>query len=196
MGRPNRGPSFAPLRRSRSQARACSSTRSGSSVMNALSARCDSHRASSAPAYRSAVSSPRTMLWTASQALNSVSGEVADGLESRGAMPSATETAAATVPTTKARRDSRSGFDMVAPQALAHAMHGAAAVADHRDIGIVDGQPFRTAGGDQVLAGGGHQNALVPQGNDVGAELHRVGVRDGNGLDAFRVQPVHQFRLD
>jgi hypothetical protein len=52
------------------------------------------------------------MLWTASHALNSVSGKVADGLGSRGAVPSATETAAATVPTTKARRDSRSGFDM------------------------------------------------------------------------------------
>jgi hypothetical protein len=55
------------------------------------------------------------MLWTASQALNPVSGALAAGFDSRGAVPSATATAAATVPTTKARRDSRSGFDMVAP---------------------------------------------------------------------------------
>src|ERR1700719_2773450 len=63
------------------------------------------------------------MLATASHALNSVSdevvsGKVADGLESGSTAPSASEAAAATVPTTKARRESRSGFDMNFPRLI------------------------------------------------------------------------------
>src|SRR5271165_5678506 len=47
--------------------------------------------------------------------------------------------------------------DMIALQRLAHAMHGAAAVRDHRHVGIVYGQPLGAACRDEILAGFGHQ---------------------------------------
>ena len=98
-------------------------------------------------------------------------------------------------PTRRHAARSQLGSDMIPSQRLAHAVHRAAAVADHRHVGIVDRKTFRAAGGNEILAGGGHQHALLAQGHHVGAQLHGVAVGNGYGADPLRPQPVHEFRF-
>src|ERR1700722_3552345 len=196
MGRPNRGPGFAPAARSRSRDRASSSTRSGSKVMNAFRAFAARHRASSASAYRSAVSAPCDMRATASTALRLQSS---DGPATAVPLPFAAVLAAApdmstlAEPSTNARRDISGGSDTISPQRLTHAVQPTAAVADHRHIGRVDGETFRTAGGDEILARGRHQHALLAQRDDVAAQLHGIAVGNGDGADALRAQPIDEL---
>src|SRR5580704_10820694 len=66
--------------------------------------------------------------------------------------PAADMATVAAVPSTNERREISRGSDMIASQRLTHTMHGAAAVADHRDVRIVDGETFGAAGGDEILA--------------------------------------------
>src|ERR1700722_10641941 len=95
----------------------------------------------------------------------------------------AADMATPAVPSTNARRDISGGSDTISPQRLTHAVHRAAAVADHRHIGRVDREAFRAAGGDQVLARGRHQHALLAQRNDVAPQLHGIAVGNGDGAD-------------
>src|SRR5277367_5191171 len=87
-------------------------------------------------------------------------------------------------------------MDTIALERLAHAVHRAAALGDHRYIRSVYGEALGAAGCDEVLARGGYQHALIAERNHVGAELHGVAVGNGDGTDAFRFQPVHELGLD
>src|SRR4030088_2599728 len=77
--------------------------------------------------------------------------------------PAADIAAVAVVPRTKVRREMSGGSDTITPQRLTHAMHRTAAVADHRHVGVVNGETLRAAGGDEVFARGRHQHTLLPQ---------------------------------
>src|SRR5450432_877508 len=112
-----------------------------------------------------------------------------------GAAPAADMATPAVVPSTNVRREMSDGSDTIAPQCLAHAVHGTAAVADHRYVGVVDDEAFRAAGGDEILARRGHQHPFVPEGYDVAAHLHGVAVGNGYGADPLRAQPLDQFRF-
>src|SRR4030088_1670417 len=110
--------------------------------------------------------------------------------------PAADIATVAVVPRTKVRREMSGGSDTITSQRLTHAMYRTAAVADHGHIGVVNGETFRAAGGDEILARGGHQHALLPKSHHVGAHLHGIAVGNGYGADPLRTQPLDEFRLD
>src|SRR5471032_2558621 len=83
--------------------------------------------------------------------------------------PAADITTVAVVPSTKVRREISECSDTITPQCLTHAMHGAAAIADHGHIRIVNRESLRTASGNEILAGSGHQHTLLAQRNHIGA---------------------------
>ena len=74
-------------------------------------------------------------------------------------------------------------------------MHRSSAVGDHRHVGIEDGEALRAAGGDERLAGGGHQHALAAERDHVGPELHRIAIGYGDGPYALRMQPMQELGL-
>src|SRR5271167_3313080 len=109
--------------------------------------------------------------------------------------PAADIATVAVVPSTNARREISGGSDMISSQRLTHTMHRAAAIADHRHIGIVNVEAFGAARGHEILAGGGHQHALLPQGHHIGAHLHGIAIGNGDDADSLRAQPLHEFGL-
>src|ERR1700676_2376044 len=110
--------------------------------------------------------------------------------------PAADIATVAVVPRTKVRREMSGGSDMIPSQRLTHTMHGTAAVADHRHIGVVNSETFRAAGGNEILARGRHEHTLLPQGHHVGAQLHGIAIWNGYGADSLRAQPLDEFRFD
>src|SRR5580700_1210334 len=95
--------------------------------------------------------------------------------------PAADMATVAVVPNTNVRREISGGSDMISPQGLTHAMHRAAAIADHRHIGIVNGKTLGAARGHEILAGRRHQHALLPQRHHIGAHLHGIAIGNGDG---------------
>src|SRR5580658_2435837 len=107
--------------------------------------------------------------------------------------PAADMATVAVVPSTNVRREISGGSDTISFQCLTHTMYRAAAVADHRHIGIVDVEALGAARGHEILAGGGHQYALLPQRHHIGAHLHGIAVGNGDDADCLRAQPFHEF---
>src|SRR5258708_6548685 len=110
--------------------------------------------------------------------------------------PAADIATVAVVPRTKVRREMSGGPDTITSQRLTHAMHRAAAVADHRHVRVVNSETFRAAGGDEIFARGRHHHTLLPESHDIAAHLHGVAVGNGYGADPLRAQPLDEFRLD
>jgi len=84
----------------------------------------------------------------------------------------------------------------IAPQRLTHAVNCAAAITDHRDIRIVDGETLGATRGNQLFTRRRDQHAIIAKCDDVAPQPHHVPIWHVNNADALRLQPGNELRLD